>query len=385
MSFLSKIIIYGFLLIGFCQFTGAQTTKQIEVDGNEPYVDHVSLMEGSTDMDLLVKFMFDEPNNSLTVSLISYRKLFVFQDNTRYSRAVWCFKLRPNKLSYVVESDEQARYKLTKSLRKSIKPRRKHIFNRWIEYEGLQPQPTDYKMVNDYIEQTFDILHKEAPVSITLRDILVMNEQITSKKKKYDLFYQTDLNRKYEITIKRDPCFGKEEALQAAIVRAENIQTSFTSFNQKFKSSSSLNSPEGDQLFHEMRALLLEQYPKTEETSACPEIQENIDLYNSYVDSIQFVQSPFQIKIQEREKPQELDLSADYILMMARKIDSNVNKWLLSSDPVEKRDLEKSCEEIINSIQTHVNQAARIHAKQKTAIAIFKEAKDYYHRTCVKE
>lgn len=385
MSFLSKIIIYGFLLIGFCQFTGAQTTKQIEVDGNEPYVDHVSLMEGSTDMDLLVKFMFDEPNNSLTVSLISYRKLFVFQDNTRYSRAVWCFKLRPNKLSYVVESDEQARYKLTKSLRKSIKPRRKHIFNRWIEYEGLQPQPTDYKMVNDYIEQTFDILHKEAPVSITLRDILVMNEQITSKKKKYDLFYQTDLNRKYEITIKRDPCFGKEEALQAAIVRAENIQTSFTSFNQKFKSSSSLNSPEGDQLFHEMRALLLEQYPKTEETSACPEIQENIDLYNSYVDSIQFVQSPFQIKIQEREKPQELDLSADYILMMARKIDSNVNKWLLSSDPVEKRDLEKSCEEIINSIQTHVNQAARINAKQKTAIAIFKEAKDYYHRTCVKE
>ena len=163
MSFLSKIIIYGFLLIGFCQFTGAQTTKQIEVDGNEPYVDHVSLMEGSTDMDLLVKFMFDEPNNSLTVSLISYRKLFVFQDNTRYSRAVWCFKLRPNKLSYVVESDEQARYKLTKALRKSIKPRRKHIFKRWIEYEGLQPQPTDYKMVNDYIEQTFDILHKEAP------------------------------------------------------------------------------------------------------------------------------------------------------------------------------------------------------------------------------
>lgn len=385
MSFLSKIIIYGFLLIGFCQFTGAQTTKQIEVDGNEPYVDHVSLMEGSTDMDLLVKFMFDEPNNSLKVSLISYRKLFVFQDNTRYSRAVWCFKLRPNKLSYVVESDEQARYKLTKALRKSIKPRRKHIFKRWIEYEGLQPQPTNYKMVNDYIEQKFDILYKEAPVSITLRDILVMNEQITSKKKKYDLFYQTDLNRKYEITIKRDPCFGKEEALQAAIVRAENIQTSFTSFNQKFKSSSSLNSPEGDKLFHEMKALLQEQFPKTEETSPCPEIQQNIDLYNSYVDSIQFVQSPFQIKIQEWEKPQELDLSADYILMMARKIDSNVNKWLLSSDPVEKRDLEKSCEEIINSIQTHVNQAARINAKQKTAIAIFKEAKDYYHRTCVKE
>lgn len=385
MGLFSKIIIFSFLLIGFSHLVDAQTTKQIEVDGKEPYVDHVALIEGSTDMDLLVKFTFDEPNNSLTVSLISYRKLFVFQDNVRYSRAVWCFKLRPNKLPYVVESDEQARYKLTKPLRKSIKPRRKHVFKRWIEYEGLQPQPTDYKMVNDYIEQKFDILYKEAPVSVTLRDLLLMNEEITPKKKKYYLFYQTDLNRKYEITIKRDPCFGKEEALQAAIARAENIRTSFTSFDQKFKSASSLNTPEGDKLFQEMKALLQEQFPKTEETSPCPEIQENIDLYNSYVDSIQFVQSPFQIKTQEREKPQELDLSADYILMMARKIDSNVNKWLLSSDPIEKKDLEKSCEEIINSIQSHVNQAARINERQKTAITIFKEAQDYYHRTCVKE
>lgn len=385
MGLFSKIIIYGFLFIGLSHLAGAQTTKRIEVDGNEPYVDHVALIEGSTDMDLLVKFTFDEPNNSLTVNLISYRKLFVFQDNVRYSRAVWCFKLRPNKLPYVVESDEQARYKLTKPLRKSIKPRRKHVFKRWIEYEGLQPQPTDYKMVNDYIEQKFDILYKEAPVSVTLRDILLMDEEITPKKKKYYLFYQTDLNRKYEITIKRDPCFGKEEALQAAIARVENIRTSYSSFDQKFKSSCSLNTPEGDKLFQEMKALLQEQFPKTGETSPCPEIQANIDLYNSYVDSIQFVQSPFQIKIQEEEKPQELDLSADYILMMARKIDSNVNQWLLSPDPIEKRDLEKSCEEIINSIQSHVDQAALINTKQKTAIAIFKKAKDYYHRTCVKE
>lgn len=385
MAFISKIILYGLLLFGFCHFSGAQTTRQIEVDGKEPYVDHVSLVEGSTDMDLLVKFSFDEPNNSLTVSLISYRKLFVFQDDTRYSHAVWCFKLRPNKLSYVVESDEQARYKLTKALRKSIKPRRKHVFKRWIEYEGLQPQPTDYKMVNDYIEQKFDILNKEAPVSVTLRDILVMNEEITPKKKKYDLFYQTDLNRTYEITIKRDPCFGKEDALRAAVERAENIRTSFTAFDQKFKSSSSLNTPEGDRLFHEMRALLEEQFPKVGETSPCPDIQMNIDLYNSYADSIRQSKSPYQVKVMEREKPATLDLSADYILMMARKIDSNVNRWLLTTDLVEKRDLEKSCEEIVNSIQAHINQAAQISQAQKAAIHIFREAKDYFQRTCIKE
>lgn len=385
MNILYKIILFSLFLIEFSLFATAQTTKQIEIDRNEPYVDHLSLSEGSTDMDLLVKFTFDEPNNSLTVNLISYKKLFVFQDNIRYSHAVWCFKLRPNKLSYVVESDEQARYKLTKSLRKSIKPRRKHIFKRWIEYEGIQPQPIDYKMVNDYIEQKFDILYKEAPISITLRDILVMNEKITPKKKKYDLFFQTDLNRKYEITIKRDPCFGKEEALQASITRVENIQTSFFTFNQKFKNSRSLNTPEGDKLFCEMKSLLQEQFPKAKEISPCPEIQTNIDLYNSYVDSIQLSKSPFQIKIHEQKKSQDLDLSADYILMIAREIDYNTNKWLFTSDPIEKRDLKESCEKIINTIDSHINHKTRVNAKQKTAITVFNKAKDYYHRICAKE
>ena len=102
-------------------------------------------------MDLIVKFIFDETENTLTASLISYKRLFVFQSDTRYSQAVRFCKLRPDRLSYVVESDENARYKMVKSLRKSLsKPKRKHLFKRWITTEGLQPQPVEYKMVNDY-------------------------------------------------------------------------------------------------------------------------------------------------------------------------------------------------------------------------------------------
>ena len=207
MKFLNNVI-YVLILFCFSCNLKAQTVKQIEVAGNAPYVDHISLIPGTTDMDLLVKISFNEPSNKLTVNLISYRKLFVFQDNVRYSHAVRFRKLRPNRLPYVVESDEKARYKMMKPLRKSIKPKRKHIFKQWIEYEGLQPQPTEYKMVNDYIEQTFDILHEVADVSITLRDILVMSEQTGRKKIKYNLFFQTDLNRRYNFSIKRDPCFG---------------------------------------------------------------------------------------------------------------------------------------------------------------------------------
>lgn len=382
MKFLNNVI-YVLILFCFSSNLKAQTVKQIEVAGNAPYVDHISLMPGTTDMDLLVKFSFNEPNNSLTVNLISYRKLFVFQDNVRYSHAVRFHKLRPNRLPYVVESDEKARYKMMKPLRKSIKPKRKHIFKHWIEYEGLQPQPTEYKMVNDYIEQTFDILHKSADVSITLRDILVMSEQTSQKKIAYDFFFQTDLNRKYNIAIKRDPCFGKEKEIQAAAAQVENIKAGYTTLYQKFGQHSNLSTPEGEKIFNEMKALLLKQYPRKEATSACPDIQSNIETYNCYVDSIQGMQCNFQI-IREKQTAM-LALSAEYILTTARKIDNNTNKWLLSSDNIEKKDLEVACKQAIDLVETHVRQATEINNEQQAALGIFNKAKAYFLQTCLKK
>ena len=382
MKFLNKVI-YGLLLLCISCTLNAQTVKQIEVTGNAPYVDHISLIPGTTDMDLLVKISFNEPNNSLTVHLISYRKLFAFQSDVRYSQVVRHHKLRPNKLPYVVESDEKAIYKMTKALRKSIKPKRKHVFSQWIAYEGLQPQPTEYKMVNDYIEQTFDILHEVADVSITLRDLLVMNEQDSRKKTRYDLFFQTDLNRKYNISIKRDPCFGKEEAIQEFATQVENIKAGYTSLDQKFGRNSNLNTPESAKIFDEMKALLMKQFPRKEGTSACPNIQANIEAYNKYVDAIEKMQCKFQVL--KKKKNAILDLSADYILTTARKIDNNTNKWLLSTDNIEKADLEASCNQAISLIETHVKQATHISPSQQDALNIFNQAKTYFRKTCTKE
>lgn len=382
MKFLNNVI-YVLILFCFSCNLKAQTVKQIEVAGNAPYVDHISLIPGTTDMDLLVKISFNESSNKLTVNLISYRKLFVFQDNVRYSHAVRFRKLRPNRLPYVVESDEKARYKMMKPLRKSIKPKRKHIFKQWIEYEGLQPQPTEYKMVNDYIEQTFDILHEVADVSITLRDILVMSEQTSRKKIKYDLFFQTDLNRRYNISIKRDPCFGKEEEIQAAAALLENIKTGYTTLDQKFGQHSNLKSPESEGIFNEMKALLLKQYPRKEETSACPDIQSSIEAYNSYVDAIQKMQCKFQV-IREKQST-KFDLSADYILATARQIDNNTNKWLLSSDEIEKKDLETACKQAIALIEAHVQRATEVNHDQQAALNIFNKAKAYFRQTCQKK
>lgn len=384
MNFWTKAICL-LLFLGTHGLLDAQTLKRVEVSGTTPYVDHVSLMPGSSDMDLLVKIAFDEPNNSLTVSLISYRKLFVFQSDVRYSQVVRRRRLQPDRLPYPVESNELARYTLTKPLKKSLGKPKKYVFKRWIEYEGLQPQPAEYNMVNDYIEQRFDILYKEAAVSFTLRDLLVMEGPVSRKKIEYDLFFRTDLDRKYEVTIQRDPCFGKEEALQLSATQLENIKTSFAAFDQKFGRASRFQTADGEKLFNKMKALLLEQFPRKEETNACPEIQANVDQYNAYVDSIQRMECRFQVVPRYRSHSVMLDLSADYILTAARRIDNQVNRWLLTSDKVEKRDLEASCRRLIDQIQSQIDQANDVSPSQQHAIRIFHEAGNYFRRTCVKE
>ena len=130
-----------------------------------------------------------------------------------------------------------------------------------------------------------------------------------------------------------------------------------------------------------MKALLLKQYPKKEETSTCPDIQANIETYNKYVDAIQNMQCKF--KIAKEKHNVILELSAEYILSMARKIDNSTNKWLLSSDNIEKNDLEVTCNQIIDSIETHVQQATDISHDQRVALDIFNKAKIYFRQTCL--
>ena len=360
----------------------AQTVKQITVEEGVPYVDHVALVEGSKDMDLLVKFTFDEANNSLKVNLISYKKLFVFQDNIRYKKTKRFRKLIPQKLPYVVQVEELTSYKYTKPLRKSIKPKRKHVFKRWITTEGLQPQPTEYKMVNDYIEQKFDILPKRSEVIVRLRDVLVMNEKLKSKnKKRYELFFQTNLNRDYEITIKRNPCFGKEELLLSAQQQRENVEKAFLSMQDKFGPKSGAPSKAKVALFDEMKALMLEQFTYVQEASECPQIQQEIASYNAYVDSITAMKYAYVEKTVAR-KSAALSMSAETILQMARKIDNAVNRWQLSTDEVEKEDLVNECKSIIQTVSGQINKSMSMSPQQISAVQVFNKAKAYYKKKC---
>ena len=383
MNILRRFTALTIALYCSCISMMGQTLKMAEVKQGEPYVDHISLDSENKGHDLLVKFIFDEPTNTLKVCLISYKKLFVFQSDVSYRTASRCHKMKAEYLPYVVTSDEQARYRFTKALRKSIKPKRKHIFNRWISVDGLQPQPQDFRMVNDYIEQTYDIVGQSEKVTVVLRDVLLMEEEITSKKKNYELYFQKDLNREYNVTIQRNPCLGKEQQIQESATRLEAIRTSFHALRDKFGSNAILSTPESLDLFNEMKKVIQSQFPRNEEKVACPDIQQNIDEYNAIVDSVNQIRCEY--LPEEEIQIVKLEFPAEYILSMARKIDLNVSRWLLSNDPIEKRDMIKLNEEIIRLMSAPIDEATEMEEDQASAVKVFRNAAAYFQKVCLKK
>ena len=357
----------------------AQTKRTVRIAQDKSYTDHVSLKKDSKDMDLIVKFRFDESNNALIVSLMSYRNLFVFYNDVRYKQVVKNKKLRPDRFPYVVEADAEMKYRLTKELRNQLaKPKKKHVFKNWLEYEGLQPQPAEYKMVNDYIEQKFDILEKDTLVSVSLRDMMVMEPSL-SKKKSYDFFHYIDLDRKYEVHIERNPCLGREEEIEAASAMVENVRTSYEALKERYGIMDYM-SKETLLVLEEMRTVLLEQFPYKEKTSICPSVRGHWDVYNCYVDSIKQLE---QISIAFEKQQAVLQIGAEQILGVARIVDNNVASWLVSTDVVEKTDLVKRCQVLIEGINQYLVEGVEMDEEQAVAVSVFRKAERYFNTTCL--
>ena len=313
-------ITYRIILLLSCCFwllgLQAQTVRTISVSQETSYTDHISLKEDTKDMDLMVKFVFSE-------ALIKGRKL------------------RPDQLPYVVEFDPKDKYKVTKLFKATVpQPREDYYFRRWIEYDGLQPAPQEYKMVNDFITQTFDIPNKRNQVSVKLRDVFLLDK---IEKKKYNLYQiplGRDLDMEYQVTIERNPCFGLDEDIAAAKGARESIQTSYASFFNRFGNGKTISS-DMKKVFDDMKSTLLDQFKPKDIVSPCPEIQEAWDDYNNYIDSISsikcIVQDPVEVGTGGDYTPESLKI----LVSKAREIDKMVSRWLVSSDPIEKNDLVK--------------------------------------------
>lgn len=359
----------------------AQTVRTITVSAKEPYTDHISMEQDASDKDLMVKFVFDEATNQLTVNLISYRNLFVFRDNVRYKPTIKGRTIRPDMLPYVVTFDPKEKYLLSKLFKSTVpQPRKKFVFSRWIEYDHLQPAPQEYQMVNDFITQTFDIQKKSTQVSVTLRDVMLMDDiSKTPDKKRYEISYGRDLYLQYQITIQRDPCFGLDEDIAAAKSALQAVNKAYTSFKAKF-GSGKVPSKASQTVFQEMKALLAEQYPIKHVESPCPDVQQTWDSYNHVVDSIAAMQCV--VSGEGGAGAGGEGISAKLLLSKARQLDAAVSRWLISNDPIERRDIIRQCESTIQSVNASVKEQGVRTAEQQHALSVFREAVQYYHSKC---
>lgn len=366
-----------------------QTAKAITISQEEPYTDNIMLTNDVKDKDLMVKLVFNEDKNTLTVSLISYRRLFVFWDDTRYKGTFsGSGKLHIDRLPYVITSNADDRFRLSKSYRKSLpKPRKQYIFKKWIEYEGLQPVDKERNMVNDYIEQTFDIQNKRTNVVVRLRDVLLMDQTgEKGKSKRYELSNGKDLNIEYQITIQRNPCFGTEEEMAAVSKSLTGIMGSYKNFKKKY-GKGRVGTEEALKLFKEMKSVLTSQFTKDTIVSQCPDIQKLRDQYNLIVDSINGID----VKI---ESANVLDASGaimgakgrvmntKIILSNARQLDQSVARWLRSNDQVEREDLRMQCLGIIKDTNLIINSGGGQTAEERNAINIFRQAEKYFKKSC---
>ena len=373
------------LAVSFWMFgIQAQTVRTITVAQGKSYTDHISLKPDSKDMDLMVKFVFNEDANTLTVTLISYRSLFVFWDKVHFKPLIKGRKLRPAKLPYVVTFDPADKYYVTKLVKASIpQPRKEFIFHRWIDYDGLQPAPIEYKMENDFIAQTFDVMNKRTQVSVTLRDVFLIDKTEKKKYNRYDIPFGRDLNQQYQITIERNPCFGLETEVEGAQKALESVTQSYTSLKNKY-GTGIVASQESKKIFDEMKATVQNQFQPKDVQSPCPDVQTAWDQYNQYVDSI----AAMKVVVEGPKGVGGGGLSPDdlkILMIKARQIDQTVSRWLVSVDPIEQQDLITQGQGAIKAGNDLIGSRTGATAEQKRVLATFRAAERYFNSTCLKK
>jgi len=364
----------------------AQTVRPITISQEDSYTDHITLKNDATDKDLMVKFDFNEADNTLTVTLISYRMLFVFWDDTRYKSVIGRRNIHVDKLSYVANCNPKDRFRLTKAYRNSLpKPYSKHVFKKWFTCDGLQPVDQELQMVNDFIVQVFNVQGKRDKVSVSLHDLMLMDlVKQKGEARNYEISYGKDLNTVYNITIQRDPCFGFNEEITASQNALNAAQKSYNALKKKY-GKGMVGDDATMKAFQELKETLAAQFQKNPDMSPCPTVQENRDQYNLLVDSIADVK--VQINAGGSGSMADLGLKGravnnKTILANTRQLDKMVARWLLSNDPIERKDISKQCESIIKDTKAILSTGSATTAEDRNAINIFHKAEKYYNNTC---
>ena len=362
----------------------AQTKKVVAVSDMVPYTDQMTFNMGDKDLQLTLKLLFDEGDNTLTVTLKSSKNLFVFWSDLR-CKDVFTHQLRlkSEKLPYVVSSNTADHFRLSKSYYKSLpRCRRKYVFTKWFEVEGLQPVAHDLKLVNDSIVQVFTIQDEKAKtVTLRLRHVLALDEtNHKGSSRWYDISCGEDFDQKYCVTLKRNPCLGLDDDIASAEGSLKAIRKSLDWFQKKYASGKvsdeiSMND------FLQLKQTLVEQFPKSTVASPCPDVQSARDKYNAVVDSLQLVNVTLDT-VTHGGGSADHTLIAKEILSYARMLDNTVARWLVSEDETERADLVEQGHGIIKNVTLLISENHPQTADEQNAVNLFRKAEQYFRKVC---
>ena len=360
---------YLLIIVGFVALMlQAQTNKNITLSDKVPFSDTIAT------------FLFNEDANTVTITLNSGRKMFVFWEDIKYNKAFSCRRLRTDRLSYALSANTSDQFHSAPKFRHSLpKHHGAYIFHAWFTAEEMDPCKAERKIVNDSITQIFSVAPTCMSASIRLRDVLFIDE-VKQKgiKHYYELSFGGDVNTLYTITLQRNPCIGLDMQIQAAENAKNAIQQSYASFKGIFDKGI-VNSEEGEQLFHDLQNALQTQFPMYQDSSACPAIQQAYMEYNQYIDSIQSLSVTLQTPAEQAE---ERSLNTKTVLANARLLDSNVARWLVTNDKMEKSDLVEQCKSIIIDTEEMIKQNGTRTSEERNAAEVFRKAVQYFKRTC---
>lgn len=382
-----KILFFTLIVLTQAVNLHAQMTKSIVVSHKVSSADQLSFNEETKEQDLTVKFFFDEDSNTLKVVLTSPKPLFVFWADTRYKDVFSCRRwLQTENLPYEVSSKTADRFRATKSFRKSLKrPRRKHLFKRWLESDELKPVEKTLHMVNDSIVQTFSIPDRNiSSITLRLHEVMTLNE--VGKKgfgRQYEITQGKDFNMKYRVTILRNPCLGLDDDVSLAESSLDAIKTTFSIFKKKY-ATGRVSDEESRNAFREAKAALMGQFPAIKAVSPCPDIQQARDQYNLFADSIRKFDVKLEPIVTVNTEVEVKELNIQTILSNTRQLDRMVARWLGSKDDIERDDLVSQCLNTIKETSALIGNNEGQTPEERNAIALFRKARQYFNKV-VKE
>lgn len=351
----------------------------------------------SDELQVTLKFSFDEAANTVTLTAESTGYIFGLQAGTRYCNIFKNGNLlrkgglfMAERLAYDVSTDPSYSYRLIKATRKSIgkyKPRQKHYFHRWVASDDMDLRTAKTALQAKKLVQVFSLAPGQTKATIHLRDLFTMEHKGTRPRqwKKMLMTQYHDFNLSYRLTIERNSCFGKEGEVELMREKVNQLQKHLTKLQEDYPANEDLY-PAAYETFVTRRDSLITTFPLIKQTSQCPDLQTAYDDYNNLAS--QLIQLHRNLHVAPSQTGEVIGsllktkhLDANALQFKVRQLDELIGQWLLTTDKNERMNLRMQCKRIIYEANRLAEGKKVENETQRRALLNFSQAYDYYKRT----